>query len=104
MASVAGQQGRLAAGRLVEALLIARIDVRWRRPPDRRPVVARRRHIGMSRRGIGPAAEGAGAVWIADGRRLVARCLALDVVAESVVAEAGPYRVDEDPDRPGGSG
>src|SRR5258708_27143231 len=96
MASVAGQEGRLAAGRRVVALLVARIDVRRRRGAGAWAVVRRRRNVRPGRRGIGPAGEGAGAVRIADVGRDAAGRLALAVVSEPVRAETPPQRVDED--------
>src|SRR5450631_432483 len=96
MASVAGQEGRLAAGRRVVALLIARIDVRRRRRTGAWAVAHRRRNVRPGGRGIGPAAESAGAVWIADVGRLAAGGLALAVVGGAVRTDAPPQRVDED--------
>src|ERR1700704_6175652 len=96
MASVAGQEGRLAAGRRVVALLVARIDVRRRRRTGAWAVARGRRNVRAGGRGIGPAGEGAGAVRIADVGRDAAGRLALAVVGEPVRAETPPQRVDED--------
>ena len=54
----------------------------------------------MGGRGVGPAAERAGAVRIADVGRLAAGGLARAVVGEAVGADAEPDRVDEHRGRP----
>ena len=71
--------------------------------PTRGAVALRRRHVGMGGRGVGPAAERAGAVRIADRRAssppVVWLCA---VVVEAVGADAEPDRVDEHRGRPVG--
>src|SRR5580704_5552471 len=96
MASVAGQEGRLAAGRRVVALLVARIDVRRRWCAGAWAVVHRRWNVRSGGRGIGPAGEGAGSVGILDVGRDAAGGLALAVVGGAVRTDAPPQRVDED--------
>src|ERR1700676_727437 len=96
MASVAGQERRLAAGRRVVTLLVARIDIRRRRRTGAWAVAHRRRNVRPGGRGIGPAAESARGVRIPGVGRLAAVGLALAVVGGAVRTDAPPQRVDED--------